>query len=178
MAFSYGTLLGTQFFQVCFLSISEPKDRLTVSLQSFVGGIVAYKALPRPQFSSLQQAIFPIYFSMQTALPIVLALTVPGERTPLGGTPSGLGGFLTEKNRVSVLVPILTIFATSLANLLFIGPATTRIMRERKHQGNLHMSKFLTLRDSGELGLTQALQRRKMARRATIAHLTRKRWQG
>ncbi|KAA6407898.1 MAG: hypothetical protein FRX48_08249 [Lasallia pustulata] len=113
---TYGTLLGTQFFQ------------------SFVGGIVAYKALPRPQFSSLQQAIFPIYFSMQTALPVVLALTVPGEMTPLGRTPSGLGGFLAEKNRTGVLVPILTTFATSLTNLLFIGPATTRIMRERKHQ--------------------------------------------
>jgi hypothetical protein len=26
-------------------------------------------------------------------------------------------------------------FATSLANMLFVGPETTRIMRERKHQG-------------------------------------------
>ena len=98
---------------------------------------MAYKALPRPQFSSLQQAIFPVYFSLQTALPVVLALTYPGEKSSLisSSTPAGLGGFLAEKNRISVLVPLVTVFASSLANLLVIGPATTRIMRERKHQG-------------------------------------------
>lgn len=58
---------------------------------------------------------------------------------------------------MNVLVPILTIFATSLANLLFIGPATTRIMRERKHQGKLEISELLILCGSGELGLTQVL---------------------
>jgi len=115
---SYGTLLGTEFFQ------------------SFIGGIVAYKALPRAQFSSLQQAIFPIYFSLQTALPVVLALTYPGSHQTLASSsiPSGLGGVLAESNRVSVLLPLTTIFATSVANLLLVGPATTKIMRERKHQ--------------------------------------------
>lgn len=98
---------------------------------------MAYKALPRPQFSSLQQAIFPVYFSLQTALPVVLALTYPGEKSSLtsNSTPSGLGGFLAEKNRTSILIPLMTIFASSLANLFVVGPATTRIMRERKHQG-------------------------------------------
>ena len=105
-------------------------------LQSFVGGVVAYKALPRPQFSSLQQAIFPIYFSLQTALPVILALTYPGEKSGLNPAASGLGGCLAEKNRTNILVPIVTIFATSLANLLFIGPATTKVMKERKHQGH------------------------------------------
>jgi hypothetical protein len=32
-------------------------------------------------------------------------------------------------------VPLATIFVSSLANWAFIGPATTKIMRERKHQG-------------------------------------------
>ena len=108
-------------------------------MQSFVGGIVAYKALPRPQFASLQQKIFPIYFSLQTALPVVLALTYPGLKTPLG-TASGLNGTLAEVNRWSVLVPLLTIFTTSLANLLVIGPATTKIMQERKQQGKNNFS--------------------------------------
>ncbi|KAF7506321.1 hypothetical protein GJ744_011894 [Endocarpon pusillum] len=113
---SYGTLLGSQVFQ------------------SFIGGIVAYRALPRPQFSSLQQAIVPIYFSMQAALPVILALTYPGERTAIGSRPSGLSGVLEQQNRLHVLTPLLTILVTGLANLMAVGPATTRIMKERKHQ--------------------------------------------
>lgn len=120
----YGTLLGSQVFQ------------------SFIGGIVAFKALPRPQFAALQQKIFPIYFSMQTALPIILALTYPGARTPLGAA-SGLGGTFAKTNQWSTLVPMLMIFGTSLANLLVVGPATTKIMHERKHQGALVMSGYI-----------------------------------
>lgn len=112
---TYGTLLGTQFFQ------------------SFVGGIVAFKALTRPQFSQLQQKIFPIYFSLQSALPVVLALTYPASRTPLG-TVGGLIGVLADVNRWTVLVPLATMFVTSVVNLVLIGPATTKIMRDRKVQ--------------------------------------------
>lgn len=103
--------------------------------KSFIGGPVAYRALPRPQFSSLQQAIFPIYFSLQSALPVVLALTYPGSSSGFGASPGGLEGFLAEKNRSSVFAPIATIFAVSLSNLFILGPTTTRIMKERKHQG-------------------------------------------
>jgi hypothetical protein len=97
---------------------------------------VAYKALTRPQFSQLQQKIFPIYFGLQTALPVVLALTYPGSGSPLG-TPSGLHGAFANVNRWGVLVPITTMFITSVANLVFLGPATTRAMRDRKVQGKI-----------------------------------------
>ncbi|MCJ1261899.1 hypothetical protein MMC22_001768 [Lobaria immixta] len=113
---AYGTLLGSSIFQ------------------SFIAGPIAYKALSRPQFSSLQQAIFPIYFSLQSALPVFLALTYPGIKSPLGLAPSGIGGFFAENNRYSVLTPLVTIFAINVANLVVLGPATTKIMRERKHQ--------------------------------------------
>ncbi|KAF4629483.1 hypothetical protein G7Y89_g8663 [Cudoniella acicularis] len=112
---AYGSLLGTQFFQ------------------SFIGSVVAYKTLTRPQFSQLQQKIFPIYFGIQTALPVVLALTYPGSGNPLG-TASGLSGTFAETNRWSVLVPVATMFVTGLVNMVFIGPATTKLMRERKVQ--------------------------------------------
>ncbi|TKA65169.1 hypothetical protein B0A49_02721 [Cryomyces minteri] len=113
---TYGTLLGSQIFQ------------------SFVNGIVAYRSLPRPQFATLQTALFPIYFSMQTALPVVLALTYPGASTLRGMVTSGLGGVLDESNRWNVLLPLVVMAGTSVANLVAVGPATTRIMRERKHQ--------------------------------------------
>ncbi|EHK96412.1 putative Uncharacterized mitochondrial outer membrane protein [Glarea lozoyensis 74030] len=110
---TYGTLMGSTFFQ------------------SFVNGIIAYQALPKPMFSQLQQKIFPVYFTMQTALPAVLALTYPGS---LGGS-SSISGVLEKSNKWGVLVPLATMFVTGLANVAYIGPETTRIMRERKVQG-------------------------------------------
>ncbi|EXJ77323.1 hypothetical protein A1O3_09549 [Capronia epimyces CBS 606.96] len=113
---SYGILLGAETFQ------------------SFIGGIVAFRNLPRPQFATLQSAIFPIYFSLQTALPVILALTFPAERTAIGTTSSSFSGVLEPTNRLHVLTPLLTIFLGGLLNAAFVGPATTKTMRERKHQ--------------------------------------------
>ncbi|KAL8727957.1 MAG: hypothetical protein Q9166_005722 [cf. Caloplaca sp. 2 TL-2023] len=118
---TYGTLLGSSVFQ------------------SFIGGVVAFKSLPRAQFATLQAAIFPIYFSLQSALPLLLALTYPGSsNTSLHhgsvSQKSGIGGFLAEENRWSVMGPIVTIFAVNVVNLVWAGPKTNEIMRLRKHQ--------------------------------------------
>lgn len=101
-----------------------------------MGGIVSYKALARPQFSQLQQKLFPVYFGIQTTLPVVVALTYPASKLGLG-ISSGFHGVFADVNRWSVLIPIATIFVTSLANMALVGPATTKIMRERKHQGTV-----------------------------------------
>ncbi|ERT00771.1 uncharacterized protein SPSK_07924 [Sporothrix schenckii 1099-18] len=111
---SYGTLLGTTFFH------------------SFVNGIVQFKTLPRPQFSALQARLFPIYFGIQSAVPLVLAITYPG-----GGPnhdSAGITGLLQTSNRWGFLVPIATICATGLVNLLVLLPATTKVMAERYSQ--------------------------------------------
>lgn len=120
-----------------------------------MNGPIAYSSLPRPQFSTLQQKIFPPYFAVHTALPLLLALTWPGERaleaatigiggaslaTPGGWTRSGNGwrGLYEGgegKNFWTAVVPMGLMFGTSLLNLLVLGPATTKVMRERKHQG-------------------------------------------
>ena len=71
---------------------------------------------------------------MQTALPVVLALTYPGSRNPLGPA-SSLSGTFAESNRWSVLAPLATMFVSGLVNLVYVGPATTKIMRDRKVQG-------------------------------------------
>ncbi|KIV88421.1 hypothetical protein PV10_08107 [Exophiala mesophila] len=113
---SYGTLLGSEIFQ------------------SFIGGIVAFRSLPRAQFATLQSALFPIYFSMQSVLPVLLALTFPAERTAIGTTPSSLSGVLHPSNRLHVLTPLAIVFGAGLANSLVIGPQTTKTMRLRKHQ--------------------------------------------
>lgn len=103
-------------------------------LKSFINGIVAIRTLPRAQFALLQSKLFPIYFSMQTAIPIVLALTYPLNKTAIGGR-SGVAGVLAPSNRWAVLAPIALMFLAGLANLVVVGPATARCMRDRKSQG-------------------------------------------
>ncbi|KAH7392173.1 hypothetical protein DE146DRAFT_661843 [Phaeosphaeria sp. MPI-PUGE-AT-0046c] len=104
---SYGTLLGSTLFQ------------------SFIGGITAYRALPRAQFSSLQKAIFPPYFALQTITPLALWLTYPRSLLhPSAATPADS----------TALYLIGTMFVTALANLVYVGPQTTEVMRLRKHQ--------------------------------------------
>ena len=111
---SYGTLLGSTFFQ------------------SFMGGIIAFRALPRPQFSTLQKATFPPYFALQTITPLLMVLTYPsplGLRAlnPLSHAPQ------SSTDRLAMTL-IGTMLVTGLANLVYVGPETTRIMVERKHQ--------------------------------------------
>ena len=114
---SYGTLLGTTFFH------------------SFINGTVMIRVLPRPQFSAVQQKLFPIYFSMQTILPVALAVTWPGSSSSaLAATPAGVPGVLHESGRWAVLVPLGTILATALLNLVVLLPATTTCMAERRAQ--------------------------------------------
>lgn len=71
---------------------------------------------------------------MQTALPILLAFTFPSERNAIGSSPSGFSGVFHHSNRLHVLTPLALIFVTSLANMVAVGPATTKCMRDRKSQ--------------------------------------------
>ncbi|PKS06833.1 hypothetical protein jhhlp_006909 [Lomentospora prolificans] len=109
---SYGTLLGTTFWH------------------SFVGGIVMFRTLERPQFAAVQSKLFPVYFTLQTAAPAVLALTYPGNK----GGAFGLSGILDVANRWTVLAPIAAIFSSALFNLVVLLPATRKIMEQRKVQ--------------------------------------------
>ncbi|RMZ87466.1 hypothetical protein DV736_g5307, partial [Chaetothyriales sp. CBS 134916] len=113
---SYGTLLGTEVFQ------------------TFIAGIVAFRTIPRAQFVTLQTALFPIYFSIQTALPVVLALTYPAERTAISTIPAGIYGVLDSQNRLRVLTPLAIIFVSAAANKVYIQKEVIKATRERKHQ--------------------------------------------
>ena len=117
---AYGTVLGLQVHQ------------------TFIAGLVAYKTLPRPYFSALQKGLFPIYFALQTALPVAIALSFPGE-LGLNGQRIGtsLAGVLEPANRYNTLLPLLVMFVGSAVNMLIVGPKVTQIMVERKHQGTL-----------------------------------------
>ncbi|KAK0786415.1 hypothetical protein LTR02_012549 [Friedmanniomyces endolithicus] len=127
-------------------SLTSPTSYHLLTYGTLLGSI-SYTALPRPQFSTLQQAIFPPYFTLQTLLPLVLALTWPGEShhttatlglrgsgDVAGRLNAGYSGLLAKANFWDALVPIAMMFGTSLLNLAVLGPATTRVMRRRKQQ--------------------------------------------
>lgn len=90
---------------------------------------MAFRALPRPQFASLQSAVFPIYFSIQSALPVLVALTASREAKPIG-----ISGLLAAENR-GTLIPMATAAVSGLINMFILGPMTVNVMKERKHQG-------------------------------------------
>lgn len=135
---------------------------------------MSYRALPRPQFSTLQSRLFPVYFTMSTALSVILPITYPGGG--LAGPPSGVAGVLAEGNRWKVLVPLATMFVTNLVNTVYLGPVTTRIMKERKHQGM--RVDFIVMRHADVGKQKQEMERRVMMRdhtrrrcRSSTSHL-------
>lgn len=100
-----------------------------------------FKTVERPVFSAVQRRLFPIYFGLQTILPAILALTFPGNT--LVGVSSGISGLLDASSRWHSLVPIATMFATGLINLVVLLPATTKVMKERYGQGTVFHWKIL-----------------------------------
>ena len=101
--------------------------------QSYIAGPVMYKTVDRPSFSAIQARLFPIFFGMQTALPVVLAVTYPGNT--LTGLPSGIYGLLDESSRLGSLLPVSAMFISGLINLVMLLPATQQVMKDRRGQG-------------------------------------------
>ena len=94
-----------------------------------------FRKVDRPAFSAVQSGLFPIYFGMQTALPLIMALTFPGNA--LLSLPSGIQGVLDKSVRCSSLIPIATMFVTGLANLTVLLPMVTKVMKDRRGQGTV-----------------------------------------
>jgi hypothetical protein len=88
--------------------------------------------------------LFPLYFTLQTALPAVLAFTYPASKNPFG-SPGGLAGVVLHRaNRWTVLAPLAGAFLCAVGNLVVVGPRTTKVMEERRGQGtfSLYTSRF------------------------------------
>ena len=84
---------------------------------TFVAGIVMFKSLPRQTFRDVQEVLFPAYFALG-ALTIALQMAFvpllhPGAAASAPLTLLGLS------------------LAATLANLLWVEPATTAVMKER-----------------------------------------------
>jgi hypothetical protein len=105
--FAYFTLLGTELYQ------------------SLVMTKIAYQALPRSGFMTLQKRVFPIYFQGQSLLILLVAATMP---------PYGPVSFIEQKR---VWIPIVVAGLSAGLNLLSYGPQTQRRMVESVHQGTV-----------------------------------------
>ncbi|KAK4224153.1 hypothetical protein QBC38DRAFT_511953 [Podospora fimiseda] len=110
---SYATLLGTTIFH------------------TFIGGILSYKVLPRTYFANLMAKIFPVYFTLQSVVPVILTLTYPGSRNPFGFA-SGISGLRAQGKGVGIALGVAMV--CGLVNLGVVGPETTRCMDERRGQ--------------------------------------------
>jgi hypothetical protein len=102
---AYATLLGTELYQ------------------TFVITKVAYQALPRSAFTTLQKRLFPIYFQSQSFLLLVVTTTFP---------PRGPLSVFEEK---SDWIAFAIAGVTAGFNLFIFGPRARSLMMERVHQG-------------------------------------------
>ncbi len=80
--------------------------------------------LPRPQFTSLQKKVFPVYFSLQVGLVALTAVTYP---------PWSLFS-LVQHGHWSAWVPLVANAVMAGLNAWVYGPKTQNIMVERIHQ--------------------------------------------
>ncbi|KAH7378335.1 hypothetical protein BKA66DRAFT_560704 [Pyrenochaeta sp. MPI-SDFR-AT-0127] len=101
---AFSTLLGTELYQ------------------SFVMTKLAYQALPRSAFTSLQKTVFPVYFRSQSLLLLLVSATVP---------PHGPMSMINDRGNWSSFG---VAGVTAGLNLLVYGPKTKNLMIERIHQ--------------------------------------------
>lgn len=84
---------------------------------------LCYIHLPRPQFTTLQKRVFPVYFNIQTGLVLAAVLTYPS------------GSMLGLINNVADVVILGATFGLSVLNMFVFGPRTSKAMVDRIHQG-------------------------------------------
>ncbi|GAA6064125.1 hypothetical protein JCM10212_006764 [Sporobolomyces blumeae] len=83
----------------------------------FIGGLIAYRTLPRQQFGNLQSKLFPRYFALQATGSLALL-----------GLYHRAGKLIKSDRNMWVLAVML---GTSAANWLVVGPWTTAVMKKR-----------------------------------------------
>jgi hypothetical protein len=86
---------------------------------------LCYLYLPRPQFTSLQKRIFPVYFTLQTTLTAATVVTYPS------------GSLLALVENRFDAATLGTTLGITILNWLVFGPRTSQIMVKRIHQGRI-----------------------------------------
>ncbi len=87
---------------------------------------ICFIHLPRPQFTSLQKRVFPVYFSLQLGLVFLTATTYPPRSLLSLAQQGGWGDH----------VPLAANAAMAALNACVYGPQTQKAMIQRIHRGN------------------------------------------
>ncbi|KAH8807452.1 hypothetical protein F5884DRAFT_789278 [Xylogone sp. PMI_703] len=101
---AWGALVGTQVYQ------------------TFIVTKLCYLYLPRPQFTTLQKRVFPVYFGLELALVVATAVTYPS------------GSLVALRNNTLDSALLGITLGMSALNFLIYGPRTTEAMIQRSHQ--------------------------------------------
>ncbi|CAI1778823.1 hypothetical protein SEUBUCD646_0P03660 [Saccharomyces eubayanus] len=97
---------------------------------SYVAAPIAFKVLEKEQFSALQNKIFPYFFQMQAASPVILALTAPIALT------------------AAPLTSLVVASVSGLTNLFWLLPWTHRVKELRKDVAKKYTGDELEAKDS------------------------------
>lgn len=121
--------------------------------QSFVGGIISYKTLPRQTFGLLQSRLFPAYFSLSTLLAASL-ITLEIKLRPVlyqSLKHAPLTTFRTLYNggkfgpRAVLTSTTGLLFVSGISHLInggWVGPEASKVMFKRHRLENLEGRKF------------------------------------
>ncbi|KAI0095259.1 hypothetical protein BDY19DRAFT_880500 [Irpex rosettiformis] len=118
---------------------------------TFVGGVIALKALPRHQFGALQHRTFPVYFNFSIALTGgLLVLWHYGHPTLLQNISS------PEVAEVAQAYSLAAVVLAQGINQVVIGPMTSKTMFQRH---KLEKEEGKAYNDPGVSGAMRSLNR-------------------
>ncbi|KAJ7169490.1 hypothetical protein C8R46DRAFT_896230 [Mycena filopes] len=93
---------------------------------SFFGGVIAYKTLPRPQFSNLQHKTFPVYFLLSIVLASALLAVWTANHSAVR---THYASPLVEE--VAQAYALAFVILAQGSNYFVVGPLTSKTMFQR-----------------------------------------------
>ncbi|KAF8482144.1 hypothetical protein DFH94DRAFT_627906 [Russula ochroleuca] len=93
---------------------------------TFIGGVITYKTLPRQQFGSLQQRLFPVYFKLNALISSGLLLVwVRNHDTVITQIAHPTNPDVSQAYALAVVA------ISQALNAVWIGPATSKLLAAR-----------------------------------------------
>ncbi|KIJ38413.1 hypothetical protein M422DRAFT_176601, partial [Sphaerobolus stellatus SS14] len=119
---------------------------------NFIGGVIAYRALPRQQFGALQHRTFPIFFSTSQILSSILLILWTLSHPDV--VPNWYNPVIAD---VAQAWALATVLVTQGTNDWVVGPLTSKTMFERQR---LEKAEGKNSNDSGVSDEMKALNKR------------------
>ncbi|CAL1696343.1 unnamed protein product [Somion occarium] len=137
---------------------------------TFIGGVIAFKALPRQQFGALQHRTFPIYFALSISLSsLLLGLWTKGHPSVLEHLKNPQVADVTQAYALAAVI------LSQAANQFIVGPLTSKTMFQRhkleKAEGKSYNESGIC-RDEGCQCEVCQTSRDQLSRQSDLLHCT------